>query len=153
MTIKMSQQGLDRLKIHEGYRATMYKCTAGANTIGYGHNCDANPMTKIEKQGMMNQPKVTAEKMLIDDLLGFERSLEREKPIVKYFTQPRQDALINLTFNMGVGWVKGWPNTWKQIEAENWEAVAASIRGSKYARQVGYRAVEIADQLASGVYA
>lgn len=34
---------IERLKIHEGFSARVYQCSAGRNTIGYGYNLDANP--------------------------------------------------------------------------------------------------------------
>lgn len=34
---------------HEGRRRKPYKCSAGANTIGVGHNIDQNLSRHIEK--------------------------------------------------------------------------------------------------------
>ena len=35
------------LKADEGFRDKIYTCSAGANTIGYGFNLDANPFPEV----------------------------------------------------------------------------------------------------------
>lgn len=40
---------IDKTADFEGFMANVYKCPAGFDTIGYGRNIEANPLTKEEK--------------------------------------------------------------------------------------------------------
>lgn len=151
--IKLSSKGLDLLQKYEGYSEKVYKCPAGFNTIGYGHNCDANPLTPYQKSCFESAPENAAESLLISDLEKFEKAIQQKKPFVEDFCQARVDALVDMTFNMGEGWMDSWPNTWKMIQNKDWKGAADSIRSSKYAKQVGHRARNNAHQIETGEYA
>lgn len=150
--IELSDKGLERLKIHEGYRDHVYKCSAGFHTIGFGHNIDANPLSKEEKEYWKEDPAHCAELILRDDVSIFEQKLFKAKPCVEEMTQPRIDALINMTFNMGIGWIDRFPKCWRALEAERYADASDEIRTSKYAKDVGARASEIAYQIETGHY-
>ena len=150
--IKMSLRGIERLRIHEGYRDHMYKCPAGFNTLGYGHNCDANPLTN-EQQDFWDEDKRKCAALLLDeDVSIFEHQLFIAKPFVQDMDKARIDVLIGLTFNMGVGWISKWPKCWKALKEERYKDAANEIRNSKYAKQVGARAKEYANQIETGKY-
>lgn len=148
--IRMSPPGIDQLKIHEGYRGHIYKCTAGYNTLGYGRNIDANPLTSDERYIWRKDPKLAAEQFLKDSLIKFEKAIERQKPFVSDWDQCRIDAIVDLTYNMGENWFQSWPNTWRMLENQQWAKAADGFRNSKYARQVGQRAINIAHQIEFG---
>jgi lysozyme len=149
----MSDEGIEQLKRHEGYRDKIYKCPAGFNTLGYGHNIDANPLSTVDSEFFKRDARACSESLLRGDIVSFVNAIKAKKSFVDDFSQPRQDALINLTYNMGAGWLTLWSDTWRQIKMEQWVVVGNDIRRSKYARQVGQRASELAAQLESGVYA
>jgi len=151
-SIKMSQRGVDLLKVHEGYRGYVYKCTALHNTLGYGRNIDANPLTQLEEVWFNKDPEACSEQLLKNDLEKFENALDTKKPWVVDEPQARQDALINMSYNLGEGWLKSWPNTWEMMRNGNWSGAATAIRGSKYARDVGNRAKQIAMMIETGEY-
>lgn len=138
--IKMSESGIKDLKDFEGYVGKIYKCPAGSNTLGYGHNIDANPLTPYQQECWDKEPKRTASMLLINDLWKFEQALHEKKPFIAEWSQPRIDAVIDMTFNMGEGWLNTWPNTWDLLHRGQFGHAARSILKSKYARQVKGRA-------------
>jgi len=150
--IKMTQKGIDLLKLHEGYRDHVYKCTAGFNTLGYGRNIDANPLTKEENGWFNSNPLACSEQLLKDDLVKFETAIDTKKPWVSEEPPARRDGIINMTYNLGEGWLMSWGQTWELMKLGKWADAASIIRGSKYAKQVGNRAKQIAMMIETGEY-
>lgn len=91
----ISQKGIDLIKKFEKLALTSYKCSAGKDTIGYGHvlNDNKNIPKSIKKE--------TAEHLFNHDIIVFEAYL---KSVVKVkLTQGMYDALVSLIFNWGCG--------------------------------------------------
>ena len=56
--------------------------------------------------------------------------------------------LVNLVFNMGFSKFLQFKKTIKHIENEEFELAGAELLNSRYAQQVGQRAIDVANQLA-----
>lgn len=125
----------ERIKKHEGLRLEVYNDTMGYPTIGYGHKL--KPGEDYLKAGIT---KEQAEQIFAKD---FEYHLNAAKNIPSFSEHPQsiQDALVDMTFNMGPAWYKKWPNTIKKLQAKDYAAVEKEILGSKYATQVKGRAL------------
>lgn len=121
---------------HEGLKLLPYKCTAGKLTLGVGRN--------IEDRGIS---KETAMQMLDEDIeICLNELMER----LNYFeTLPTevQETLVNLCFNMGISRLMKFQLMLGAIEAGQYELAAKELLDSRYARQVGKRAEELADIL------
>lgn len=94
-TRRISQEGVDAIKRHEGWSAVVYLDVAGKRTIGYGHLIRAGeefpgPITR--EQG---------EAILRADLETAEAAVRRHVSIP--VTQGMYDALVSFTFNLGGG--------------------------------------------------
>ena len=127
------------LKHHEGFRGRAYTDTTGHQTIGYGHNLDALPLT--EKQ---------AEELLREDIRIHANHLASLKPIILALDTVRYSALVDMAFNLGVPGVLNFTHMWDAIEHGDWERASLDALNSKWAAQVGYRAEEIAGMLRTG---
>ncbi|CAG8764744.1 6618_t:CDS:2 [Funneliformis caledonium] len=95
--MKINAEGLNLIKEFEGFRADFYQDAAGHKTIGYGHNCDADP----NKCKGINAPltKAQAEELLRTDIAKFEGYVTS---LVKVKLNPNQfSALVSFTFNLG----------------------------------------------------
>ena len=118
---------------HEGLKLLPYKCTAGKVTLGVGRN--------IEDRGIS---KETAMQMLDEDIeLCLNELMER----LNYFeTLPTevQETLVNLCFNMGISRLMKFQLMLGAIQAGQYELAAKELLDSRYARQVGKRAEELA---------
>lgn len=140
--MRYSRKLLNALKRHEGYRGAPYRCSNGYLTIGYGRNLEANPLSKKE-----------AEYLMINDLRRGEMALTGINHVFpKLEHGPRRDALLNMAFNMGVKGLNGFRKMWTAIGHRDWDLAADEALDSKWARQVGGRAIEIAEQLRTGEY-
>lgn len=141
---------LQALKRHEGTgpvragRLFPYKDGVGKLTIGYGRNLDDKGISELEA-GMF----------LVNDVKEAMSELERTLPWVAGLGWPRQYVLINMSFNMGLGdttrGLLSFRNTLELIRTGKYAEAALAMRKSKWATQVGPRAVELAAIMESGV--
>jgi len=63
----------------------------------------------------------------------------------------RREVLINMRFNLGMSRLMGFVKMWQAIDDENWEAASKEMLDSLWAKQVGSRATELAEQMRTGV--
>lgn len=142
----MIQKLKDMLKRHEGYRNYVYPCPAGASTIGWGHNIDANPLPKdiagyLDANGTIS-PEM-AERLLDMDIAAALRSCRKLYPEFDEFTEPRQMALADFLYNVGEGTARTFRVTNKRINRGDWEGAARGLESSLWYKQVGNRSREI----------
>lgn len=127
------------LKRHEGLRLTVYQCTAGKKTIGYGRNLEDRGITEAE-----------AETMLDNDIQSIEQGLVASFDFYKDLDDVRKAVLIDLGFNLGMAGLKGFKKMLKALEQGDYPEAAIQLLDSRYARQVTNRAMELA-RLLDGV--
>lgn len=90
----ISQQGIEALKFFEGLRLTVYKDSAGLDTVGYGH---------LVKPGesFTTITEAEAEQLLKADISYAEDAVNR---LVKVdLDQHQYDALVSFVYNVGAG--------------------------------------------------
>jgi lysozyme len=129
----------DQLKLDEGLRLTPYQDTGGTWTLGYGHS-------------MRNPIPLTAAEAIFDwDLYQAETQMMRTLPWTMQIGNPaRYDALVNLTFNLGIGGLLSFRNMLAAARSGDWAAAAQELLNSQYAAQVGDRARRLATNLRDG---
>lgn len=132
-------QLIEQLKRHEGIRLFPYKCTADKLTIGVGRN--------LEDVGISEQE---AETMLLNDIEVAKAQLIQKFPWTKEMDEVRFAALINFTFNVGIGTVAKFKNAMGQLKDGNYDTAADEFLDSRWAKQVGNRAIEVTDQIRTG---
>jgi lysozyme len=98
--MQISEKGLSLLKTWEqgssgGFSPTIYSCSAGKRTIGYGH--------VIEPHEDIKEPisEATAEELLKEDITWAEDAVNRYVKV--QLTQNQFNALVCFVFNIGVG--------------------------------------------------
>jgi lysozyme len=96
--VKVNAAGLDLIKSFEGLRLKAYKCSAGVDTIGYGHTSAAG--APVVKAGM-TITAAEAEKILARDLGKYEQAVDK---VVTVKPTPNQfSAMVSLCYNIGPG--------------------------------------------------
>lgn len=96
--MKIGKKGIDLLKKWEqapkgGFANISYKCSAGKNTIGWGHVI--KPLEKIEQPISLGK----AEELLYSDLKWAEEAVNNY--VKTTINQNQFDALVCLVFNIG----------------------------------------------------
>lgn len=148
MRIEENAAFLSQLKRHEGLRLTTYRCTAGALTIGYGHNLDANPIPDIDANTKITEER--AGRILMEDCRKAAETLDKRTPWWRELNPPRQAVMLNMAFNLGIAGLLGFKNTLSAMQEGRWEDAAGGMLSSKWAKQVKRRAAELAKQMRSG---
>lgn len=161
--IERDSRFLAQLKRHEGTKKKgglhiAYRCPAGALTIGYGHNLDANPVRGVNAKSALTEEEAMA--LLVKDVSRFASQLDTALPWWRELSAPRAATLLNMAFNMGVGkkatsLTKGsgllsFKNTLVAIREGRWDDARFGMLNSKWSRDVGRRAVELARQMLTG---
>lgn len=126
---------------HEGLKLKPYRCPAGKLTIGVGHNLDDNGITKEE-----------AIYLLRNDIERCASSLKHTFSWFDDLDTVRQDVLVNMCFQMGLGGFLGFTETIKLLAAHDYEKAAFEMLDSKWARDFPSRAKELASQMQTGEY-
>ena len=129
-----------QLERHEGLRLKPYLDTAVPPrlTIGYGRNLDDVGISREE-----------AECMLANDIDKVERELDTIDEYVA-LDRIRQTVIANMTFNLGFHGLMQFKRMWAAIGRCDYEKAAEEMLKSKWARQVGNRATELADIMRTG---
>ena len=130
---------IEQLKRHEGLRLTPYKCMADKWTIGVGRN--------LEDVGISEQE---AEMLLQNDIQEAVNQLKERFPWTLELDEVRLAALINFTFNVGIGTVSKFVNAMALLKAGSYDMAADEFLQSRWAKQVGQRAIEVTEQIRTG---
>ncbi|WP_048495412.1 glycoside hydrolase family protein [Marinobacter subterrani] len=127
-----------QLERHEGLRLKPYRDTVGKLTIGYGRN--------LEDVGISHDE---ADFMLDNDIDQVERQLETVDEYNE-LDPVRQAVIANMAFNLGFHGLMQFRNMWAAVGRRDWESASEEMMQSKWARQVGVRAVELSEIMRTG---
>tara|TARA_R110000787_G_scaffold111943_3_gene220849 strand:- start:1308 stop:1721 length:414 start_codon:yes stop_codon:yes gene_type:complete len=130
---------VEQLKLHEGLRLKPYTCTADKLTIGVGRN--------LEDVGISEEE---AEMLLLNDIQRAATQLKNTYPWTMELDEVRFAALINFTFNVGIGTVGKFVNAMALLRGKHYDMAATEFLDSRWAKQVGQRAVDVAQQIRTG---
>ena len=131
------------LKRHEGVRSKVYKCSAGYETIGVGRNIAESGLGLSDDE--------------IDYLLANDIKRVKEELTDSYFWFPamneaRQDALVDISFNLGQTRLRGFVKAIEAMSREQFDIAADEFMDSKWATQVGNRAIQVTEMIRTGEY-
>ena len=130
---------IEQLKVHEGVKLKLYTCSAGKLTIGVGRNLEDVGISEDE-----------ANMLLRHDIQEATEQLLHAFPWMNELNDARISAMINFTFNVGIGTVKKFENTLSYMQSGEWDKAADEMMDSRWARQVGNRAIEVTEQIRTG---
>jgi len=127
------------LKRHEGYRKHPYVDSVGVLSVGIGRNLKDVGISELE-----------AETLLMHDI---EIATEDAMKIFDDFTEidsVRQEVIVNMIFNLGAERFSGFRKTIQYIKEKDYENASREMLNSKWAKQVGPRAMELSEMMRSG---
>jgi lysozyme len=87
--------------------------------------------------------------LLEEDIQDAVADLEKNIRGFRELPEPIQEALVNLCFNMGIPRLLQFKKTLSLIQEGKYSKAANELLDSRYASQVGYRAVEVAQMIRS----
>tara|TARA_R110000868_G_C10423339_1_gene723564 strand:+ start:21 stop:416 length:396 start_codon:yes stop_codon:yes gene_type:complete len=128
---------LSSVKFHEGLELKPYPDSVGVLTIGYGRNLERG-ITKEE-----------AEFLLLNDLKISKHEAKR-MGFYEGLTDNRKDVIVEMIFNLGLTRFKNFKKTIGYINQANHSAAADEMLDSKWADQVGQRAITLSNKFRAG---
>ncbi len=127
------------LERDEGVRPMPYTDTVGKLTIGIGRNLTDVGLSDDEIGLMFH-----------NDLARAIQALDKHVPWWGRLSEPRRRALVNMTFNMGIGGLLSFKNMLRHIKRGDYDKAAVEALDSKWARQVKGRAGRVAVLIRDG---
>jgi lysozyme len=138
---------------HEGKRNKIYKCPAGFNTIGIGHNIDAKGLPGNMREYLKHNERITdamINQLFAEDISDAINDCTKLYPAFNTFTESRKIALIDFIFQLGPGGAGNFRTTNRHINAGAWQAAGLAMFDSKWFRQTPNRAKEIISMIVEG---
>jgi lysozyme len=129
-----------QLMRHEGLRLMPYTDTAGKLTIGVGRNLTDRGISEDEASALLD-----------NDITNIWHELTQKCACFGAMDEPRQHALIDIAFNLGVPALMHFVKMMTALEARDYDRAADEMLDSKWARQVGKRAQTLATIMRTGV--
>ena len=161
-----------QLLLDEGLRLMPYQDHLGFWTVGVGRLIDprrGGGLTQAESRLILNDPapagvekpdgwanlikargglrRAEAMSLLRTDVLTKELELLNQWPAYVNLSEPRQGALVNMAFQLGVKGLMGFRNTLFMMREGRFVEAARSARASKWAQQTPKRAARVTRQI------
>ena len=133
------------LKRHEGVETHAYECSEGKVTVGVGRN--------IDQEGGIGLSDDEVDYLLQNDIERVVKELAAEYPWFSDLDDVRRDAMVDISFNLGATRLRLFKRAIAAMETGKYKEAATEFLDSKWARQVGGRALELTDMISSGTYA
>jgi lysozyme len=139
----MSEQLREMLRRHEGVRNFVYLCSEGYETIGVGRN--------IADSGLgLSDDEV--DYLLDNDIKRVREELNDEYYWFGALNDARQEAMIDISFNLGQTRLRGFKKALDAMSTEDFDRAADEFMDSKWSEQVGNRATEVTEMIRTGEY-
>jgi lysozyme len=124
---------------HEGRRNKPYLDSVGKTTIGVGRN--------LTDKGLSNDE---VDYLFANDVGEAMTQAIRVFPGLYLWSENRQNALIDMIFNMGIARFMGFKKMIAALKVNDWATAANEMRHSAWANQLPARVTELASMVEEG---
>ena len=135
---------IEMLKVHEGVETHAYKCSASKITVGVGRN--------IDPKGGIGLTEDEIDYLLQNDIDRIISELDFQYEWFSDLNSSRQDAMIDISFNLGQTRLRKFEKALYAMSKGDWEEAADEFMDSKWAKQVGHRSKELTNIIRTGSY-
>ena len=132
---------IDILIKHEGLRLKPYNDTVGKLTVGVGRNLYDVGISKDEAMYLLNND---IEKVLFQ--------CSKEFPWLPNLTDARKDVIYSMAFNLGMFGLLKFKKFLEAVAHGDYEEAKLEMLNSRWAMQVGNRAIELSKMMETGEY-
>ena len=129
---------IEQLKIHEGYKPKVYKCTAGVDTIGIGFAIKDLELSED-----------VCELILKEKLQALEERFEDKFDWFKTSPIEVRNVMLNMAYQLGFRGFCKFKKTLSYLEAADWENASKEMLDSRGAKQTPNRANELSEIIKS----
>ena len=125
---------IDNIKKSEGFRSTVYKCTAGHDTIGYGFAIKDLVLTEH-----------IATRILNAKLVELKLRVQQKFPFISDLPDEVQNVVIEMCYQMGVSGFSKFKKTISLLESKEFLSASKEMLDSRWAKQTPNRAKKLSD--------
>tara|TARA_R110001599_G_scaffold352053_1_gene585763 strand:+ start:263 stop:685 length:423 start_codon:yes stop_codon:yes gene_type:complete len=140
----MRKKLIEMLRLHEGVETHAYECSASKITVGVGRN--------IDPEGGIGLSTDEINYLLQNDIDRVYSELDNEYDWFSGLDQVRQDAMIDISFNLGQTRLRAFKNALAGMAKGDWRAAADEFMDSRWSKQVGNRAKTLTGMIRTGEY-
>ena len=133
---------IEMLRKHESVETHAYKCSANKTTIGVGRN--------IDKNGGIGLSQKEIDYLLASDVERVEAELSQAFNWYDDLNDARKDAMMDICFNLGLPRLMLFKKSLAAMSNRHYEIAAIELLDSRWARQVGQRAITISEIIRTG---
>jgi len=127
---------INQIKKHEGFRSTVYECTEGYETIGYGF---AIKDLKLDED--------IAELILVRKLADLVARIKETFPWTKDAPEVIQDVVVDMCYQLGINGFSKFKKTIYLLETEQYQEASVEMLDSLWAKQTPNRAKELSEEV------
>ena len=127
---------IKQIKQHEGFRSTVYQCTEGYDTIGYGF---AIKDLKLDED--------IAELILIRKLAALQERISHTFGWFFNANKTVKDVVTNMCYQLGISGISKFKKTIYLLETEQYEEASIEMLDSLWAKQTPNRAKELSEEI------
>ena len=127
---------INKIKKHEGFRSTVYECTEGYETIGYGF---AIKDLKLDED--------IAELILIRKLADLVARIKETFPWTKDAPEVIQDVVVDMCYQLGINGFSKFKKTIYLLETEQYQEASVEMLDSLWAKQTPNIAKELSEEV------
>ena len=125
---------LDRIKHHEGFRAKVYQCTEGYDTIGYGF---AIKDLELDED--------ISEMILMQKLDNLMTRIGKTFVWWRSADSTVKDVVVEMCYQLGVSGFSKFKKTIDHLENKRYSKASAEMLDSRWAKQTPNRALELSN--------
>ena len=136
----------EQLKIDEGVKYEIYKDHLGYPTFGIGHLITENDPEHGEPDGTeLSEERVN--EVFETDVAKFVSESKILFPDLDDLPDVAQQVIVNMAFNMGRPRLSKFKNFIAGVNDRDWTRAAEEMMDSRWATQVGDRAIRLRNQI------
>lgn len=140
---------INELKREEGFRASIYQCSEGVDTIGYGFNVKYLSKDELDLNDGFIEPmsEEVATKILESKVNKLIKSVDEVYSWIDNLPEVVKIGIYDMIYQLGIKGFGSFVNTQKYLKLLDYPKAIENIKSSKWAKQTPRRANNLIKRL------
>ena len=140
---------INELKREEGFRASIYQCSEGVDTIGYGFNVKYLSKDELDLNGGFIEPmsEEVATKILESKVNKLIKAVDESYSWIDNLPEVVKIGIYDMIYQLGIKGFGSFVNTQKYLKLLDYPKGIENIKNSKWAKQTPRRANNLIKRL------
>lgn len=140
---------INELKKEEGFRASIYQCSEGVDTIGYGFNAKYLTDDELALNGGVIEPmsEEVATQILNRKVKKLIKAVDEVYSWIDNLPEVVKIGIYDMIYQLGIKGFGSFVNTQKYLKLLDYSKAIENIKNSKWAKQTPRRANNLIKRL------